>query len=53
MPTNLPAKTDVSPLPSLLKDISLEGTYATQQQKFHTEDIKYVQNPVISADWMT
>ena len=32
-------------------DISRGGTSATQQQKFHTDDIKSVQNPVRSADW--
>ena len=26
---------------------------ATQRQKFHTDDVKSVQNPVRSADWST
>ena len=33
-------------------DVSRGGTSATQQQKFHTDDVKSVWNPVISADWM-
>ena len=32
----------------------LDGeTSATQQQKFHTDDVKSVWNPVRSADWST
>ena len=27
------------------------GTSATQRQKFHTDDVKSVWNPVRSADW--
>ena len=34
-------------------DVSRGGTSATQRQKFHTDDVKSVQNPVISADWTT
>ena len=34
-------------------DVSRGGTSATQRQKFHTDDVKYVQNPVRSADWST
>ena len=34
-------------------DVSHGGTSATQQQKFHTDDVKSVQNPVRSADWLT
>ena len=34
-------------------DISHGGTSATQRQKFHTDDVKSVQNPVRSADWST
>ena len=34
-------------------EVSLGGTSATQQQKFHTDDVKSVQNPVRSADWST
>ena len=47
-----PAKTDISPPSSPLGDISQGGTSAAQRQKFHTDDIKSVQNPVISTDWM-
>ena len=32
-------------------DVSHGGTSATQQQKFHTDDVKSVRNPVRSADW--
>ena len=32
-------------------DVSRRGTSATQRQKFHTDDIKSVRNPVRSADW--
>ena len=35
------------------KDVSPEGTSATQQQKFPTDDIKCVQNLVRSSDWPT
>ena len=35
------------------EDISLGGTSATQRQKFHTVDVKSVQNPVRSANWST
>ena len=31
-------------------DVSRGGTSATQCQKFHTDDVKSVRNPVISAD---
>ena len=34
-------------------DVSHGGTSATQRQKFHTDDVKYVQNPVRSPDWST
>ena len=34
-------------------DVSHGGTSATQRQKFHTDDIKSVRNPVRSADWST
>ena len=34
-------------------DVSRGGTSATQQQKFHTDDVKSVRNPVRSADWST
>ena len=33
------------------EDVSRGGTSATQRQKFHTDDVKSVQNPVRSADW--
>ena len=32
-------------------DVSRGGTSATQRQKFHTDDVKSVRSPVISADW--
>ena len=35
------------------RDVSRRGTSATQRQKFHTDDIKSVRNPVRSADWST
>ena len=34
-------------------DFSPGGTSATQRQKFHTDDVKYVQNPVRNPDWST
>ena len=34
-------------------DVSRGGTSATQRQKFHTDDVKSVRNPVINADWTT
>ena len=34
-------------------DVSHGGTSATQRQKFYTDDVKYVQNPVRSPDWST
>ena len=34
-------------------DVSRGGTSATQGQKFHTDDVKSVRNPVRSADWST
>ena len=42
---------DVSPRSSPMRDVSQGGTSATQRQKFHTDDVKSVRNPVISADW--
>ena len=44
-----------SRFPSLLAagDVSQGGTSATQRQKFHTDDVKSVRNPVRSADWST
>ena len=35
------------------EDASCEGTSATQRQKFHTDDVKFVRNLVKSADWST
>ena len=32
-------------------NVSRGGTSATQRQKFHTDDVKSVRNPVRSADW--
>ena len=32
-------------------DVSRGGTSATQRQKFHTDDVKSVRNPVRSTDW--
>ena len=29
------------------------GTSAAQRQKFHTDDVKFVRNPVINANWTT
>ena len=34
-------------------DVSRGGTSTTQRQKFHTDNVKSVQNPVRSADWST
>ena len=34
-------------------DVSRGRTSATQRQKFHTDDVKSVRNPVRSADWST
>ena len=34
-------------------DVSRGGTSATQRQKFHTDDVKSVRNPVRSTDWST
>ena len=34
-------------------DVSRGGTSATQRQKFHTDDVKSVRNPVRSANWST
>ena len=46
-----PAKTSVSPRSSLLGTFRKEEV--TQRQKFHTDDVKSVRNPVRSADWLT
>ena len=35
------------------EDVQRGGTSATQRQKFHTDDVKSVQNLVRSADWST
>ena len=51
---NLKLRTaDVSPRSSPLRNVSRGGTSATQRQKFHTDDVKSVRNPVRSADWST
>ena len=34
-------------------EVSRGETSALQRQKFHTDDVKSVRNPVISADWKT
>ena len=34
-------------------DVLRGGTSATQRQKFHTDDVKSVRNPVRSTDWST
>ena len=34
-------------------DVSRGGASASQRQKFHTDDVKFVRNPVRSADWST
>ena len=47
-----PAKADISPPSSPLGHISRGRMSAAQRQKFHTDDIKSVWNPVISTDWM-
>ena len=44
---------EVSPHSSLLRDVLQGGTSASQQQKFHTDDAKSVQNPVRRANWST
>ena len=41
-------KTDVSPRSSPLGYVSRRRTSATQQQKFHTDDVRDVRNPVIN-----
>lgn len=33
-------------------DASRGGTSAIQQQKFYTDNVKSVWNPIISSDWM-
>jgi len=43
---------DVSPRSSPMRDVSRGGTSATQRQKFHTDDEKSVQNPVVSLFWL-
>ena len=35
------------------EDVSRGATSATLRQKFHTDDVKSVRNPVRSADWST
>jgi len=44
---------EVSPRLSPLRDVSRGGTSATQRQKFHTDDVNSVRNPVRSANWST
>ena len=39
--------------PFSLRSSPQAGTSATQRQKFHTDEVKSVRNPVISADWTT
>ena len=34
-------------------DVWRGGTSLTQRQKFHTDEVKSVRNPVRSADWST
>ena len=34
-------------------DVSRGGTSASQQQKFHTDDVKSFRNPVRLVDWST
>ena len=38
---------------SAIGDVSRGGTSVTQRQKFHSDDVKSVWNPVRSADWST
>ena len=46
---------EISRFSSLLAagDVPRGGTSTTQRQKFHTDDVKSVRNPVRSADWLT
>ena len=46
-----PANTSVFSSHFAAGDVSRGGTSATQRQKFHTDDVKSVRNPVRSADW--
>ena len=39
LPSNSLRTADVSPRSSLLRDVSRGGTFATQRQKFHTDDV--------------
>ena len=48
-----PAKTDLSPCSLPLGDVSWGGMSATQWQKLHTNQVKSVQNLVITTDWTT
>ena len=48
---NLACENSRSSLLLATGDISRGGTSATQWQKFYTNDVKSVQNPVRSADW--
>ena len=34
-------------------DVSHGGTSVTRRQKFHTDDVRYAQNPVRSPDLLT
>ena len=34
-------------------DVARGGTSVITRQKFHTDEVKYLQNPVMSADWTT
>ena len=36
-----------------LKTPAWEATSATERQKFHTDDVKSLRNPVRSPDWST
>ena len=35
------------------EDVSRGIASSTQRQKFHTDDVKFVRNPIRSADWST
>ena len=50
-----PIACEISRFSSLLaaEDVPRGGTSTTQRQKFHTDDVKSVRNPVRSADWST
>ena len=48
---NLACRNSRFPSRFATEDVSRGKTSATRRQKFHTDDVKSVQNPVRSADW--